>query len=323
MTFSDILADLYRRTNYSTSPALEVQARFQAFVNEALQEILSEPDLASVLSRAEPVTVASVASQSVYTFPAPFARIASVTERTNDRRLRNVSQDWWRMADPDPTANTGTPEAWVSLGFVGVAKQPSDASQIFVDSTDAADVSTAYLEGIRTGGYPISLSVTMTGTTAVSFSSSFTDIVQITKFYLLNPAVGTVTLHEDASGGTELARIPIGQTFSRYLGFALWPTPAAAITYYLDGDRDLPRMVQPSDEPPIPLRFHQMLVDGALAREWEKKDRPDLAQGAQMRFRRAMGKLKYVLCCPPDFLPSRMGAGARSRLGAQYPGTDW
>jgi hypothetical protein len=277
------------------------------------------------MTRSEPpVTIASVASQSVYTTPAPFTRILAVTERTNDRRLVLRSMDWWRDADPDPTANTGTPEAWVPLGFVGVAKQPSDASELFVDSTSASDVSTAYLEGYRTGGYRFATEVTMTGTTAVTFDSTLTDIVQVTKFYLLSPAVGTVTLHEDASGGTELARVPIGQTFSRYQGFALWPTPASAITYYLDGDIELPRMIQPTDEPPFPARFHRILVDGALALEWEKKDRPDLAATAMARFNKALRDLRYHLSCPPDDLPSHHHATfARSRLGAGYPATDW
>ena len=324
MTLGTILADLYRRLNYASSPASEVTTRLTAFVNEALQELLSDPGLGPYLDRWEPpLTVASVASQAVYAAPARMTRILGVSERTNDRKLYALDLDRYRALDPDPTANTGTPEAWVPLGAMAVAVQPSDASDILVDSTAAGDTNTAYLEGIRTGGYPTSLSVTMTGVTAVSFSATITDLIQITKFYLSAAAVGTVTLHEDASGGTELARIPIGQTFSRYQGFALWPTPASAITYYLDGDRDLPDMSITNDEPPLPARFHRLLVEGALIREWDKKHDTEQQVKAQQRWAKGVSALRYFLTCPPDYLPSTAARVERSRLGAGYPATEW
>ncbi len=213
---------------------------------------------------------------------------------------------------------TGTPDSWVPLGFIAVSKQPSDASRVFVKSTSASDVQTAFIEGIRTGGYPYTTSVTVAGVTGVDVNTAFTDWIEITKFYLSSPAVGTVTLLEDSGSGTELARIPIGGTFSRYQGLALHPTPAAAITYYVDSERPLPRMVNGSDEPPFPERFHRILIDGVLRREYEKKDKAEYAR-AEQRFERGVAQLRYFLTCPPDFLPSRGRDMERSRLGSYYP----
>src|SRR3990167_2362033 len=324
MTNGTILADLYRRLNYATSPASDVTTRLQALLNESLQDLYSEPGLGEALSlHRPPLTFASVADTATYALPPGISRVAAIREGTNDRRLEMRSHQWYRSAEPDPTANSGTPSVWVPLGFGAVSVQPSDASEIFVDSTSGSDTGTAYIEGIRTGGYPRTLSVTMTGVTAVSLGAAITDFIQITKFYISAAAVGTVTLHEDASGGTELARIPIGQTFSRYQLVALWPTPSAAITYTVDGERDLPDMANANDEPPFPSRFHRLLIDYVLWKEWDKKD-DERATDAERRYLRGVRQLKYFVTCPPDYLPSRVGNGVeRNRLGGVYPGTDW
>ena len=320
MTLNAMLLDLYRRLGYATSPDSGVTTRLTDFLNEGVEAVMSEPGLGIWIAQHEPrLTFASVANQAAYAIQTD--RLESVTERDNDRRLPMRSLDWYRSALPDPTAITGTPEAWVPLGQAAVAVQPSDASEIFVDSTSASDTGTAYIEGYRTGGYFRTLSVTMTGTTAVSLSAAITDLVEITKFYISAAAVGTVTLHEDASGGTELARIPIGATFARYQRIALFPTPASAITYYVDSDRDLPAMSNSTDEPPWPARFHRILVDYALWKEWEKKD-DTRAQTAALTYRRALAQLRYHLTCPPDFLPSRTGQVVeRSRFGAWFGDT--
>lgn len=320
MTLSQILSDLYRKLNHAASPAAAVTTRLTAHVNEGLQELYSLPGVASWIARHQPpLTFPSVASTPTYALPQGIPRIEAITEATNDRRLSMRSRDWYYAQEPDPTANTGTPEIWVPLGFSAVAQQPSDASEIFVDSTSASDTNTAYLEVIRTGGYPRTISVVMTGTTAVTFSASLTDVIQITKFYLSAAAVGTVTLHEDASGGTELARIPIGQTFARYQQIALWPTPSGVITYTVHGERDTPDMANSLDEPLFPSRFHRLLVDYALWKEFEKLD-DTRAQSAQQRWKTGVSQLRYFISAPADYLPvvGRQQVG-RSRLGPWYP----
>lgn len=320
MTLSDMLADCYRKTNHPASPASAVTTRFTALLNEGLQELISLPGLGAWVAQHQPaLTVASVASTPILALPPGISRVESIRDTTNDRTLVMRSREWYHAMQPDPTTETGTPEVWVPYGYQAVAKQPSNASEIFVDSTSASDTNTAYIEGIRTGGYPKSLSVTMTGVTAVSLGTAYTDFLQITKFYLSAAAVGTVTLHEDASGGTELARIPIGQTFARYQAVALWPTPASALTYTVDGERDLPLLINGTDEPLIPSRFHRLSVEYALWKEFEKLD-DTRAGNAERRWLKGVSDFRYFATCPPDYLPvsgERLNLG-RSRLGAYY-----
>jgi len=325
MTLTSMLADCYRRAGFAASPDATVATRFTAYLNETMQEVLSEPGLDRLAALATPITFASVASTPTATLPPNVARVLAITERTNDRRLTSRDLQWYRSVEPDPTANTGTPEVWVPLGAVQVAVQPTAAVALFVKSTSAADTTQVlYIEGYRTGGYYKALSVTLTGTTAVTLSATFTDFIEVTKCYLSVVGAGVITLTSVSGTGTTLATIPIGELYARYQQIALWPTPAAAVTYYVDAERDLPDLVNGTDEPVLPVRFHRMLVDGALMREWEKKDDTRYGQAAG-RFGRALGRLKAWTWYPPDEIPVRTGSGAGirySRLGAWAP-AEW
>ena len=266
-------------------------------------------------------TFASVASTPQYSLPPSVARIKKLYETTNDRALGWLSQDAYRTYDPDTVNNTGTPTHYVDLGKSFISVQPSDASEIFVDSTSASDTGLAYLEGYRTGGYYRALSVTMTGTTAVSFAAAITDFIELTNFYLDVAAVGTVTLHEDASGGTELARIPIGQNRSRYHRIALWPAPAAAVTYSVDYERDVFDLSVADDEPVLPYRFHRLLAIGGRLREYEKREDERRYKMAKREYDEVLGQLKYFLMTNIDHRPvmGRATVQRPSQLGPWYP----
>lgn len=326
MDLSALRAAVYEDCNYASTPASDVSTRITRYLNEGLRLILAEPGMARVLDTDTPFTFASVANQSRYVLPDAYAQIRHITERSNDRRLDMMSLDQYRRLEPDPTATTGLPDYWVPIGRVAVAKQPSDASELFIDSTSASDTNTCAIEGITTGGYRRTATVSMTGTTAVSLSTSITDWIEVTRLSLSSAAAGTVTLHEDASGGTELARIPIGQTVSQYEAFHLWPTPSSVLTYTVDARRDFRDLSVTSDEPPIPRDFHPMLVKYAAYREWEHKDDLSRAEAALSSWTRWMSRLKYFVMSTGDTVPYMKDGGTRtgrSRLGAWYPSDGW
>lgn len=314
MTLSSLLADLYRRLGYTSSPASEVTVRLTAFLNETHRQILSHPALPSL--RDDTVTFASTAGQSRYGLPPSVAMIEAVTDRTTQLRLTAMSLDELRWFDPG-LLGTAWPTRYIPLGQQAVAIQPSSAAAIVLTSTAAGDTGTAYIEGFRTGGYPFSGSVTMTGTTPVTVSGSYSDVIEITKLYLSTAAVGTITCTMNTSGGTELARIAIGQTFSRYQGIQLWPTPNSAVTYYVDYMRVIPDLVNATDQPLLPEDFHWVLVDGALIREWQVKDDTRVGE-ARRSYAQGMNDLIYRVACPPDYLPAGTTRQERSRLGRWF-----
>ena len=317
MTFNEILADIYRRTSYTTSPPSDVTTRIKAMVNQTHRSLLSHPTLQSL--RDDTITFDSTSGTVRYGLPPNIALVQTITERTNRIRLVQMSLDELRYIDPGLTSS-GTSTRYVLHGIQAVAVQPSAAAEIFVKSTSASDTGTAYMEAVRTGGYRVSLSVTMTGTTGVTLGAAYTDIVEVTKFYLSTAAVGTVTLRQTSGSGTVLATIPIGYEFSRYQGIQLWPTPTATITYYVDYMRTIPDLVNNTDEPLLPEDFHWMLSEGAMVHELRNHD-DDTRRDAMAAYDRGLSNLLYRVGSPPDFLPSRGSVQQEmSRVGSNFKG---
>ncbi len=318
MNFSEILADVYADLGYQSAPAAAEIARFKRYVNQGVKAVLAEPGMSRLLDSDTPLTVASVAAQARYVLPEAVARIHGISERTNDYALRSRTLGEYRHLNPDPATSTGTPTHYVPIGRVGVAAQPSDASVLLVDSTAAGDTGTAYIEYLIAGGYRRLASVTMTGATAVSFGAAL-GAVTIEDFYISAAAVGTVTLHEDVDGGTELARISIGEKRPRYYGYYLDPTPAAAVDYLIDYRRRALDMINDADEPPLPEDFHDLLSAYARMKHYEKQDDGRYTV-AEKHYLKRLSQLKFATQTNPDDLPVVGGRWiGRSRLGAWFP----
>ena len=318
MTLSDLENDLYRRLNYDATPATAVTTRLRALLNETQNEILAEPGMGALINGA--FTFASVADTAQYSVPQAAAKIKTLYEITNDRRLEPRSLDWYRSLYPDNAAITGTPEYYVDLGLTSIATQPAAATELFADSTAAGDTNIAYIEGWRTTGYFNSNNVTMTGVTGVTFDAAITDWVFLTKFFISAAAVGSVTLQTTSAGGTVLATIPIGQTYARYRRIALVPTPSAAVTYTIDFEWDPQNMSVANDEPLLPLKFHRLLGIGARMKEYEKKD-DTRYRDAKADFDRGLNKLKFYMLHQAAGRPNLRGRVQRgfSTLGPNYP----
>jgi hypothetical protein len=290
--------------------------RYRNAVNEVHRQLLRMTGMESL--RYATLTFASVASQKLYALPTQgVARINRITEQTNDRKLEYRTPPWLDSVAPDPT--TGTPWAWIPKGYVEVHTQPADASAVYVLSTSASDTAVAHVEGIRTGGYYATVKVTMTGTTAVAVGT-ITDFIAITKFYLANAAIGTVTLKEDSGSGTELSRIAIGDVRGQFYAFQLYNTPSAVLTYTADILRSIPDMVQDADEPLIPEDFHDLLIDLAEMKELRKQDDPDRYSMLTADVARGKRELASFVMNHPEYRPSWDGPRAEiATLGAWFP----
>jgi hypothetical protein len=308
-----------RNGNYTTIPT-DAALKWKDYLNEVHRTVLGKPGMESL--RYGILTFASVASQQPYALPAQgIARINRIWETTNDIKLVYRTLAWLRDVDPDPVP--GTSCYWIPTGFAEVHTQPSDASSVFVDSTAAGDTTqTAYVEGITSGGYFQSKSVTLTGTTAVNISAAVTDWIQITKFYLSAAAAGTVTLHEDASGGTELAKIAIGDVRAQYHRFLLYPTPSAVITYTVDVLRAIPEMTIDTDEPLLPEDYHDLLLDMAELKDTKKADDPSRYAMLKDSIRDRRADLQTFVTLHPDWTPEwtqREPVGRAAFAGGWFP----
>jgi len=301
MTLTQLQADVYRRLGFSSSPPSEVSTRITAYLNEAQQDIISDSGMAYLLNDLLPVT--TVANQQQYGLWIGGAKVKRIAESTRNYGLVEMSYDVYRNIWANAGTGSGTPAYWVNMGIhggipgskTGTADGPADASRLFVDSTSAGDTGTAYLEGFRANGYPFTETLVMTGATAVG--TTLTDIKTVTKFWLSTAAVGTVTLVEDAEGGTVLATIPIGQANCKVVVIAFAPTPSAALDYYVEFQRDVSDMAIATDEPCISKRFHRILAIGARMKEYEYRgdmDRYTIAKGEWNEVMRDLRNFVYA-----------------------------
>src|SRR3990167_7936692 len=225
MTFLQGQQELARRLNKTAGTLVtDTGTRFKERLNNRHRELLRLPGMESL--RWGNLTFASVASQAGYALPMQgVARVNRIYDTSNRIKLRYRDLAWLRSIDPNPS--TGQPASWVPTGNVQVHTQPSDASEVFVKSTTTDTTQTAYVEGIITGGYRRTASVTLTGATAVSLNTAITNWILIDKFYLSAVGVGVITLHEDSGAGTELSRIAIGDMSGQFFSFLLYLTPSA------------------------------------------------------------------------------------------------
>lgn len=246
----------------STINALTKQ-RCIDFLNDGQRRILSEKRYARL--RDVTVPLSSVAEQADYVLIG-MSKPLRMWDTTNQWSLSDMSESQYRQINiPDVS---GTPEFFVWRGLKAVAAQPSNASSLFVKSTSASDTTqVAYIEGVITGGYPRSVSVTLTGATAVNVSAAVSTWIRVDKFYLSVVGVGTITLHEDSGAGTELAQIVIGQTATPYQQLTLWRTPGGVYDYLLDVTREITDLAQDTDVPLLPSDFHDVLLNFAKREE--------------------------------------------------------
>jgi hypothetical protein len=319
VTFSDILASVYGDLNFQSAPNADVIARAKRFVNEGIRTVIGEPGMTRLLDSDTPTSFVTVADQARYVVNEVVASIQKITERTNNRTLWAMPLGEYRRRDSDPADHTGLSTHYVPMGAVAVALQPAAACELFILST-VAETPTVYVEGTITGGYTRTANTAMTGVTAKSISTTITNWIEITDFYVSAAATGTVTLLSVSGLGTELARITIGAKRPRYTGFYLWPTPSAVLTYTVDYRRELVELVQDADVPPGPTDFHYLLAAYARMREYEKSGDARYP-AAQAQYLKGLSRLKYAVQTGPDELPV-VGRGSRiglSRLGAWTP----
>ena len=318
MNRNDLLTQAAYRLNKTPPPNMDAltQARLLGFLNQRQHRLLSLPGIKKL--RDATVPLSSVADQAAYVL-ANVGKVSRIFDPVNQRVLYEISQQDYRLIDPVPL--TGTPEAYIWTGRQGVAMQPSDASSLFVKSTSAADTTqTVYVTGVVTGSYPVSASVVLTGTTAVDVSAATSTWVRVDKFYLSAACAGSVTLHEDSGVGTELSRIGIGQTQTNFFGLTLWATPSGVIDYQVDLVTAITDLATDTDEPLLPVDFHDVILLGCVADEYQHLNDKRWSVAMQ-EYNERVGQLKYWLVETARGRPIGLTNNWQtpSMLGSWYP----
>ncbi len=315
MTFAELKAQVYRDTGYPAIPATDVITRTAAWINEGHRHILRRPSMTNL--RQGTLQFSSVASQPIYGLPQAFESMDA-----NNLRLRMLTRDQYRLVDPGERSN-GTPYAWVPVGLVPVMQQPASTG-VWAVSTSALDATQILtLVGIGTNGDEIAPAVaSLNGTTRAQVGTTYTTILQ---WSLSAVCVGDVSIYDASSSGNLLGRIPAGSTSVQYQGIRLWPTPGAVYTYTVDGQFEIPALINDNDVPLVPPSYHDLLSAYARYREYERTEDPRYPT-AKAEFDEGVERLEATVEFPPDWHPVTGGTLQATRwnnLGAWFPGDGW
>lgn len=319
MNLGAILSDLYRRFRYTENPPSQVRLRLTAFVNECHHEIVGLPGMERLRDDVMPVTAfANVARTGL---PPTVGRVRAIVDRANNQRLAQVPLSELRSADPAQAFISGFPLRYAVIGYQEVQLQPATTGLWVVSSSSADTTQKAYTEAVLTGGYPeqsVSGGTALNGTTRVQIGTR-TDHIEVVKFYLDSAAAGYVSLYDAAASGTELARIPIGQTYSRYLTVEWFPIQTANCIEYVDYTRTIMEMMNPADEPLLPPDFHYVIAVGARVKEYETLS-DDRLNGAKLEYQRGITALRSWVLNNGDRIASLRRTPVQwSSLGSQFP----
>ena len=322
MTFAELKAQVYRDTGYPSSPPTDVATRTGAWINEGHRHILRQPSMVNL--RQGTLTFASVASQPIYGLPQAFEKMDAIMQQTNSLRLRMLTRDQYRLVDPGERSN-GTPYAWVPVGLVPVFQQPASTGLWAVSSSASDTTPVVTVTGILADGdIPAQVQVTLNGTTRAQLGSN-TTWSTIMSWSVSAACVGDVSIYDAASSGNLLARIPVGSTSVQYQGIRLWPTPGAVLTYTVDGQFEIPTLVNDNDVPLVPPSYHDLLSCYARSREYERTEDPRYAT-AKAEFDEGVNRLRAFVEFPADWHPVTGGTLRATRwnnLNSWCPADGW
>lgn len=318
MNLGAIRSVLYRRLNY-VPPQPSVIARLDDFINETHRELCSLPELERIRLDVTPITV--YANTARTGLPPVIARLKAVTDRTNQLKLQQVPLADLRLQDPGQQ-NTGSyPLRYAVIGNQAVYRPPATTGLWAVSSSASDTTQKAYVESVTTGGYPNQPTLTgtiLTGTSRVQIGT-LTSHIEVTKFYIDNVGLGSVSLYDAVTAGNELARIPIGQSNSRYWAVEWSPIPTSDTTEYVDYERQIYDLTQASDEPLLPPDYHSLIGVGARMKEYEYLDDTRLIAARQF-YEAGKDALKSFMNDDGDRMGSLRPTRQRwSRLGGTYP----
>ena len=207
---------------------------------------------------------ATSAATSAYAFDENTERVIFVKDRTNESYLEVITEQDFLVNYYDDLDTSGQPEVCY-LKSEPVASQPGSAEAIIVKSS-TTDTATVFVRGITSTGGETYESLTLNGTTAVTASNSYTNILGISKSAA---TAGKITVY-DNDGASIIAELSPETLASRYKILNIHPTPTAGATMELRTKRRVTPLSQDYDYPVIE-DVEDILELGAQADAWKYK----------------------------------------------------
>lgn len=196
--------------------------RIGRWVNRRWRRVYNALLLAEVWENVREYAFSTTSGTREYALPYDFDEMLTLMDETNDRQLDRITQHEYLQQFGYNLDQTGAPIAYIQYAEGSVATQPTSASAIRFASDAVADTSQkGRVRGI-VSGVETTEQVTLTGTTAVSTTKSFSEVYEIS---LDSVCTGVVTVDSNSAAVT-IAVIPIGMKQALYRRLKLHYVPA-------------------------------------------------------------------------------------------------
>lgn len=320
MTLAEIQGTIYDTFGMPAAPDTVTTARILRYINLSYHRVMGMKGIGPRLRRSLQ-SFSTVANSPFATLPDAVVKIHYLSDRTNNNPLTEMSLGDIRYQDPGLTAVASVPYHYTIYNLADwVSRDPSASGQITAVSDNALDTGSAsyrvYIEYIDSTGYPLIDYTNLSGLTPVNVGHN--NAVQVRKVYLAFPTYGSITVKDGAAN--TIVFIRANQTRGRFTRLHLFPTPSAAVTLYADTELHIENLAVAYDEPLFPEDFHSILVHGAQAREFIKRDKTELAGREMSEMNRVIGEMRIWMNSPTGVAYGRNNRPSRfSQLGPYYP----
>lgn len=317
MQLSEVLSQLYARLDFESAPPAAVTTRLTSFVNATQREVLRRKGMGPLHQRVLPFV--TVADDPFAVLPQGMTKVVLVMDRSNNRRIWPKSMAWIQNRDPGQEL-TGPPDVFTVLDYASAVRADplTTGESLSAVSTSNTDTSqTLYVQGITDAGLVQSGTIALNGVVP-STLPGVNNWVVITRWWMgggVGASAGTVTL--STASGIELGSIAPLQFTPRYTRLQLNPTPASVQTLYAYGLVSVPDIVQASDETLIPDDFIDVLVMGALEKEYLKREKVSMAGTFGNKKEAIIAELRSYLASPQE--AKGVGMDGFSALGPWFP----
>ncbi len=211
-------------------------------------------------------TITTTANTSAYAFDENTDRLVFAVDRTNGAAINITTEQDFLQNYYDSLEDTGSSDTCF-LTSAPVRSQPSSGEKVIIKSSSASDTTqTVLVRGITSAANETYESLTCNGTTAVTASNTYTQILGISKSA---STTGKISVYEN-DGSTLKAELSPESLVSRYKILNLYPIPSGAVTIDLRTKRKVLPLAQSYDYPIIE-DISDIIEAGAQAEVWRYK----------------------------------------------------
>ena len=192
---------------------------------------------------------------------------------------------------------TGNPDQYIDIGSKSCSALMSTADQIQVLSTSASDVSPMVIRITgESSGMPISESITLTGTTAVTSTNTYDSGSELfvtagTSDGSLQDLAGVVTVREQDTTSNVLAKLAPSERSPFFKWIRLSITPASALSAQIWYKKRWSPLVNDNDAPIIPCANE--IVEGIVADALWEDGQENSASAQESKFVKSVTELWY------------------------------